>query len=117
MASMDVEDDNFFEEDEPLGEVLAAFEQGAKGLTMPPGWDRRIVVDYRYHDGSWRAYSPQLTGFDVRGRTLAETKSFVRQELDGFVDDTVTLVEVSTPELDDVVRLEDDFGREGTSEA
>ena len=25
------------------------------------------------------------------------------------------LVEVSTPELDDVVRLEDDFGREGTA--
>jgi hypothetical protein len=25
------------------------------------------------------------------------------------------LVEVSSPELDDVVRLEDDFGREGTS--
>jgi mannose-6-phosphate isomerase len=29
--------------------------------------------------------------------------------------DRVELVEVSTPELDDVVRLEDDFGREGTS--
>ena len=29
--------------------------------------------------------------------------------------DTVTLVEVSTPELDDVVRVEDDFGRAGTS--
>ena len=27
------------------------------------------------------------------------------------------LFEVSTPELEDVVRLEDDFGREGTSEA
>ena len=27
------------------------------------------------------------------------------------------LMEVSTPELDDVVRIEDDFGREGTSEA
>jgi len=26
------------------------------------------------------------------------------------------LVEVSTPELDDVVRLEDDYGREGTNE-
>ncbi len=25
------------------------------------------------------------------------------------------LIEVSTPELDDVVRLQDDFGREGTS--
>jgi mannose-6-phosphate isomerase-like protein (cupin superfamily) len=29
----------------------------------------------------------------------------------------VELMEVSTPELEDVVRLEDDFGREGTSEA
>ena len=27
----------------------------------------------------------------------------------------VELVEVSTPELDDVVRIEDDFGREGTN--
>lgn len=33
------------------------------------------------------------------------------------VDEPVELVEVSTPELDDVVRIEDDFGREGTSEA
>lgn len=29
--------------------------------------------------------------------------------------DNVSLMEVSTPELDDVVRLEDDYGREGTS--
>lgn len=28
----------------------------------------------------------------------------------------VQLIEVSSPELDDVVRLEDDYGREGTSE-
>ncbi len=32
------------------------------------------------------------------------------------VDDT-QLIEVSTAELDDVVRVEDDYGREGTSEA
>ena len=31
------------------------------------------------------------------------------------VEDTL-LVEVSTPHLDDVVRLEDEYGREGTSE-
>ena len=31
------------------------------------------------------------------------------------VDGDVELIEVSTPELDDVVRLEDDFGRSGTS--
>ena len=29
--------------------------------------------------------------------------------------DDVELIEVSTPEIDDVVRVEDDFGREGTS--
>jgi mannose-6-phosphate isomerase len=29
--------------------------------------------------------------------------------------ETCTLIEVSTPELEDVVRLEDDFGREGTN--
>jgi len=33
------------------------------------------------------------------------------------LDATVELVEVSTPELDDVVRIEDDYNREGTSEA
>ena len=32
------------------------------------------------------------------------------------VDDT-TILEVSTPQLDDVVRLEDSYGREGTTEA
>ena len=31
------------------------------------------------------------------------------------LEDT-TIIEVSTPELDDVVRLEDSYGREGTSE-
>ena len=29
--------------------------------------------------------------------------------------ETCDLIEVSTPELDDVVRVEDDYGREGTS--
>lgn len=31
--------------------------------------------------------------------------------------ETVVLIEVSTPELDDVVRLDDRYGRKGTSEA
>ena len=39
-----------------------------------------------------------------------------RQHRFEAIEDT-RLVEVSTPELDDVVRVEDDFGREGTSEA
>jgi mannose-6-phosphate isomerase-like protein (cupin superfamily) len=31
------------------------------------------------------------------------------------LDEMVELIEVSTPEIDDVVRLSDDYGREGTS--
>jgi mannose-6-phosphate isomerase len=31
------------------------------------------------------------------------------------LDEEVELVEVSTPELDDVIRLDDDYGREGTN--
>lgn len=40
-----------------------------------------------------------------------------RQHRFEALETRVELVEVSTPELDDVVRVEDDFGREGTSEA
>jgi hypothetical protein len=32
------------------------------------------------------------------------------------LEDT-SIIEVSTPQLDDIIRLEDDYGREGTSEA
>jgi mannose-6-phosphate isomerase len=32
------------------------------------------------------------------------------------IDDT-TIIEVSTPQLDDIVRLEDNYGRQGTTEA
>lgn len=46
------------------------------------------------------------SGFRVRPGTIHR---FVAEE-------PVDLLEVSTPEIDDVVRLEDDYGREGTSE-
>ena len=39
-----------------------------------------------------------------------------RQHRFEAIEDT-ELMEVSTPELDDVVRIQDDFGREGSSEA
>ena len=34
-----------------------------------------------------------------------------------IAEETCDVLEVSTPELDDVVRLEDRYGREGTNEA
>lgn len=37
-----------------------------------------------------------------------------RHRMEGLTD--VDVIEVSTPELDDVVRLSDDYGREGTRE-
>ena len=38
------------------------------------------------------------------------------RDLGGLPLEDTTIVEVSTPELDDVVRLEDRYGREGTTE-
>lgn len=31
-------DDDFYEDDEPVGDVLAAFEAGEKVVTEPPRW-------------------------------------------------------------------------------
>ncbi|GAA3117144.1 hypothetical protein GCM10010466_05170 [Planomonospora alba] len=46
--------------------------------------DRRSVrVDYRRTRRDWRATFPDLPGFEMRGRTLAETRRLVRQELTG----------------------------------
>ena len=62
---------------------------------------------HRVKDESWLVQS---------GRAKLELGSagdaVLRQEV---IEDT-TILEVSTPELDDVVRLEDRYGREGTSE-
>jgi mannose-6-phosphate isomerase len=59
-------------------------------------------------------------GEDPRSRTLAAGEPFhitpgLRHRMIALSD--VDVLEVSTPELDDVVRLEDRYGREGTSKA
>jgi quercetin dioxygenase-like cupin family protein len=53
-----------------------------------------------------------------RLRLVLQDGAGVLQEIHRFVAlERVELMEVSTPELDDVVRIADDFGREGTSQA
>jgi mannose-6-phosphate isomerase-like protein (cupin superfamily) len=57
---------------------------------------------------------------NVERRILAKNESF--HCAPGTVhrmvaEKDVDVVEVSTPDLDDVVRLEDDYGRKGTSKA
>ena len=58
-------------------------------------------------------------GDELERRTLRKMESFrvTPGTIHRFVaEHDVDLIEVSTPELDDVVRLEDDYGREGTHE-
>jgi mannose-6-phosphate isomerase len=94
-----------------------------KLLTIDAG--RRLSLQYHEHKDEW------VYVLDGRLRLTLEGD-------DGLVDSTelaagasihiatgrthryeaieaCRLIEVSTPELDDVVRLEDDYGREGTS--
>ena len=53
-----------------------------------------------------------MTGAVVRNSVLFRN---VRVDEGAQVEDCL-LFEVSTPELDDVVRIDDDFGRAGTSD-
>lgn len=85
-------------------------------------------LSLQYHDAKDEAFYVQSGTLDlVLGRL--EDRQVVRLEAGGsrrIVPGTVhrfravtdcLLFEVSTPELEDVVRLEDDYGREGTSDA
>ena len=67
----------------------------------------RLRLHVQRQDGEMTAL---ILGPGEHRRIAAETVH--RFEAEG---DRVELVEVSTPEIDDVVRLEDDFGREGTA--
>jgi mannose-6-phosphate isomerase len=80
---------------------------------------------HRTKDESWYVQSgrAKLELGDV-GQTVLNTEVIVAGACFHFVPGTVhrvtaiedtTILEVSTPHLDDVVRLEDAYGREGTS--
>jgi mannose-6-phosphate isomerase len=80
---------------------------------------------HREKDESWYVQSgrAKLELGDV-GQTVLNTEVIVAGACFHFVPGTVhrvtaiedtTILEVSTPHLDDVVRLEDAYGREGTS--
>jgi hypothetical protein len=54
---------------------------------------RKLVVEYRYCDRRWHATSPGLTGFDVSGPSLHETRQMAKEHLAGFLDPAVALDE------------------------
>jgi mannose-6-phosphate isomerase len=69
--------------------------------------DGELVLETGPADASERRVLSRHESFHVTPGTIHR-----------FVAETdVMLAEVSTPELDDVVRLEDRYGREGTSDA
>jgi mannose-6-phosphate isomerase len=82
----------------------------------------------QYHNQKEETFLVQSGEMDLEVGQGADQKTIRMKKLDTFhclpktihrmvaVTD-VDVVEVSTPELDDVVRLEDVYGREGTSKA
>jgi mannose-6-phosphate isomerase len=80
----------------------------------------------QYHQKKDETFLVQSGEMDLEIGTGAEAKTLRMKALDSFhcqpktvhrmvaVSD-VDVIEVSTPELDDVVRLEDAYGRQGTS--
>jgi mannose-6-phosphate isomerase-like protein (cupin superfamily) len=81
----------------------------------------------QYHNKKEETFLVQKGEMDLEIGSGADLKTVHMKSLDTYhclpktvhrmiaVTD-VDVVEVSTPELDDVVRLEDNYGREGTSE-
>jgi mannose-6-phosphate isomerase len=82
----------------------------------------------QYHNRKEETFLVQAGEMDLEIGPASDLKTIRMNKLDAFhclpktihrmiaVTD-VDVVEVSTPELDDVVRLEDAYGREGTSKA
>jgi hypothetical protein len=73
------------QEPEPgLDELVAAFEAGEPVQLVRSA--RRLIVEYRYGDGRWKATSPDLTGFEVSAPSLRELRREVKGDLARYLD-------------------------------
>ncbi len=72
-----------------------------------------IYVDRGVLQMEWENEQGQMETLTLRPGEVVENKPGRKHRATAIED--VRLLEVSTPELDDVVRLQDDFRREGTS--
>jgi hypothetical protein len=83
---------NMDDEREPTwDEAVAALEAAVPVEVMRQR--RQITVVYRYVDGIFTATSPEVAGFRVSGSSLFETRTFVKQDLERFLDPTVDVRE------------------------
>jgi mannose-6-phosphate isomerase len=72
-----------------------------------------IYVDRGVLQMEWENEQGQMETLTLRAGEVVENKPGRKHRAMAVED--VRLLEVSTPELDDVVRVEDDYRREGTS--
>jgi hypothetical protein len=72
-------------------DAAAVFGTGTSVELVRPA--RKVVILYRYADDQFHATSPDLTGFEVTGPTLYETKRLVRADLARYLDPAVALDE------------------------
>jgi hypothetical protein len=80
-------------DDEPTwDEAAAAFGTGRAVSLVRPA--RKIVIRYRYEGGRCYATSPDLTGFEVEGANLYETRNLARQSLNAWLDPAAELDEI-----------------------
>jgi hypothetical protein len=85
------------EPDPTWDEAVAAF-QAATPVELVRG-PRRIAVVYRYANGTFTATSPDIAGFEISGPSLDQTRRLVQQDLIGFLDPAVEVIErYPTPE-------------------
>lgn len=83
---------NVVDEDEPTWDEAAAALAAAAPVDLVRS-RRQIAVVYRYAGDMFTATSPQLPGFRITGRSVDETRARVRDDLAGFLDPAVQVVE------------------------
>lgn len=97
MEDMDVHQ-SYDNEPEPTWEqAVAEFDAAEPAELVRPL--RKVVIVYRFTNGRVHATSPDLTGFEVTGPTLYETKKLVRADLATYLDPAVELDEREPTEL------------------
>jgi hypothetical protein len=84
---------NVDDEREPTwDEAIASLETATPVEVVRP--QREVKVIYRYADGIFTATSPDVRGFRVTGPSMHETRAYVQQDLEKFLDPDVKIKEL-----------------------
>ncbi len=112
--------------DKPWGsELIWAWTSRYVGKVLTIETGKRLSLQYHEHKDEWLYVLDGRLRLTLEGDDGLVEATELRAGASVHVQtgrthryeaiETCRLIEVSTPELDDVVRLEDDYGREGTS--